>query len=58
MTIFCASGPSGAAVEFGHRPILGSRVAGGMVDYTNLPLPTELIERFKAWQTEFDDHEP
>jgi hypothetical protein len=29
-----------------------------MVDYQYLPLPVELVERFKAWQAEFDDHEP
>ena len=39
-------------------PYPGSRVAGGMVDYARLPLPPELIERFKVWQGEFDSHEP
>jgi len=36
----------------------GSRAAGGMVDYQYLPLSQELVERFKTWQAEFDDHEP
>jgi hypothetical protein len=39
-------------------PYPGSRRAGGMVDYQYLPLPADLMERFKAWQAEFDDHEP
>jgi hypothetical protein len=39
-------------------PYPGSRRAGGMVDYEYLPLPEELVVRFKAWQAEFDDHEP
>jgi hypothetical protein len=39
-------------------PYPGSRVAGGMVDYQDLPLPAELIERFKAWQAEFDGGHP
>lgn len=39
-------------------PYPGSRTAGGMVDYQYLPLPSELVERFKAWQVEYDDHDP
>jgi hypothetical protein len=39
-------------------PYPGSRRAGGMVDYEYLPLPVELVERFEAWQIEFDNHEP
>jgi len=39
-------------------PYPGSRNAGGMVDYQYLPLPSELVERFKAWQVEYDGHEP
>ena len=39
-------------------PYPGSRRAGGMADYEHLPLPEELVVRFKAWQAEFDDHEP
>jgi hypothetical protein len=39
-------------------PYPGSRAAGGMVEYQHLPLSPELVERFKAWQEEFDDHEP
>lgn len=39
-------------------PYPGSRNAGGMIDYEYLPLPFELVERFKAWQLEYDDHEP
>ena len=39
-------------------PYPGSRVAGGMVDYKYLPLPGELVERFKAWQAVYDDHSP
>jgi len=38
-------------------PYPGSRAAGGMVDYQYLPVPGELVERFKAWQAEFDSHE-
>ena len=33
-------------------PYPGSRVAGGMVDYQYLPLPSELVERFKTWQAD------
>jgi hypothetical protein len=39
-------------------PYPGSRAAGGMVDYANLPLPAELVEQFKAWQAEFDEGHP
>ena len=39
-------------------PYPGSRRSGGMVDYMYLPLPDELIERFKAWQAEYDDSPP
>jgi hypothetical protein len=39
-------------------PYPGSRNAGGMVDYQYLPLPFDLVERFKNWQAEYDDHEP
>ncbi|HEX5228802.1 MAG TPA: hypothetical protein VFW44_13880 [Bryobacteraceae bacterium] len=39
-------------------PYPGSRVAGGMVDYQYLPLPADLVERFKQWQAEFDNSEP
>jgi hypothetical protein len=39
-------------------PYPGSRDAGGMVDYKYLPLPDELIERFKAWQAEYDNSSP
>jgi hypothetical protein len=35
-------------------PYPGSRAAGGMVDYKHLPLPDDLVERFNAWQAEFD----
>jgi hypothetical protein len=30
-------------------PYPGSRRAGGMVDYQYLPLPGDLVDRFKAW---------
>ena len=39
-------------------PYPGSRAAGGMVDYQYVPLSTELVERFKAWQSDYDAHEP
>ena len=39
-------------------PYPGSRAAGGTVDYPYLPLATELVERFKAWQADYDNHEP
>lgn len=39
-------------------PYPGSRAAGYMIDYQYLPLPAKLVERFQAWQDEFDDHEP
>ena len=39
-------------------PYPGSRRAGGMVDYQYLPLAPELVERFKAWQAEYDDSPP
>jgi hypothetical protein len=39
-------------------PYPGSRAAGGMVDYQYLPISEDLVERFKAWQAEFDGHEP
>src|ERR1700722_5122719 len=39
-------------------PYPGSRSAGGMVDYQYLPVPVELVERFKAWQFEYGDHGP
>ena len=39
-------------------PFPGSRRAGGMVDYKYLPLPEELVARFKAWQSVYDEHEP
>ncbi|MCC6389540.1 MAG: hypothetical protein IT167_02970 [Bryobacterales bacterium] len=39
-------------------PYPGSRRWGGMVDYYCLPLPSDLIERFKLWQAEFDDCKP
>ena len=39
-------------------PYPGSRVAGGMVDYRNLPLSAGLVERFKTWQAEFDEVHP
>ncbi len=39
-------------------PYPGSRIAGKMVDYPKLSLPTNLVERFTAWQNDFDDHEP
>lgn len=39
-------------------PYPGSRAAGGMVDYQYLPLPADLIERFKTWQAEFDEGHP
>jgi len=39
-------------------PYPGSRVAGGMVDYQYLPLPSELVGRFKAWQEEYDHSSP
>lgn len=39
-------------------PYPGSRAAGSMVDYQYLPLPAELVERFKAWQAEFDEGQP
>jgi len=39
-------------------PYPGSRAAGGMVDYQYLPLPAELVERFKAWQAEYDNSSP
>jgi len=29
-----------------------------MADYQHFPLTDELVERFKAWQAEYDDHEP
>jgi hypothetical protein len=39
-------------------PYPGSRAAGGMVDYRHLPLRADLVERFKAWQAEFDEGHP
>jgi len=39
-------------------PYPGSRRSGGMVDYQYLPLPGNLVERFKAWQAEYDDSTP
>jgi hypothetical protein len=39
-------------------PYPGSRRAGGMVDYQYLPLPSDLVERFKAWQAMYDDSPP
>lgn len=39
-------------------PYPGSRTVGGMVDYKYLPLSAELIDRFKAWQAEFDEGHP
>ena len=39
-------------------PYPGSRRAGGMVDYRYLPLPGNLIDRFKSWQAEHDNSPP
>jgi hypothetical protein len=39
-------------------PYPGSQRAGGMVDYQYLPLTPELVQRFKAWQAEYDDSPP
>ena len=39
-------------------PYPGSRRAGGMVDYQYLPLPGDLVDRFKAWQAEYDNSPP
>jgi hypothetical protein len=39
-------------------PYPGSRRAGGMVDYKYLPLPEDLVERFKEWQAEYDNSPP
>jgi hypothetical protein len=39
-------------------PYPGSRRAGGMVDYQYLPLPADLVERFKAWQGDYDEGSP
>ncbi len=39
-------------------PYPGSRVTGGMVDYCDLSLSAGVIERFKAWQAEFDGMRP
>lgn len=39
-------------------PYPGSRRSGGMVDYQYLPLDSELVERFKAWQAEYDNSPP
>ena len=39
-------------------PYPGSRRAGGMVDYEDLPIPEELVVRFKAWQSELDNSPP
>jgi hypothetical protein len=37
-------------------PYPGSRAAGGMIDYDYFPLPEKLVEDFKAWQAEYDEH--
>ncbi len=29
-----------------------------MVDYQYLPLPSDLVDRFKAWQAEYDNSPP
>lgn len=39
-------------------PYPGSRVAGGMVSYEHLPLPSELVKRFEIWQAEYDNSPP
>ena len=39
-------------------PYPGSRASGGMVDYQFLPLSAELVQRFEAWQAEYDDSPP
>jgi len=39
-------------------PYPGSRSAGGMINYQHLPLPIDLVDRFRAWQQEYDEHEP
>jgi hypothetical protein len=39
-------------------PYPGSRRAGEMVDYQHLLLPMDLVDRFKAWQAEFDSSPP
>jgi hypothetical protein len=39
-------------------PYPGSRAAGGMIGYDYFALPEELVERFKSWQAEYDEHEP
>lgn len=39
-------------------PYPGSRVAGKMVNWPSLSLPTDMVERFRAWQNDFDGHEP
>jgi hypothetical protein len=39
-------------------PYPGSRRADGMIDYDYFQLPANLVARLKAWQAEFDDHEP
>jgi len=39
-------------------PYPGSRAAGGMIGYDYFKLPQELVERFKLWQAEYDEHEP
>lgn len=39
-------------------PYPGSLASGGMLDYQYLPLPEELVERFKAWQADYDNSPP
>src|SRR5471030_1200529 len=39
-------------------PYPGSRTSGGMVDYQYLPVTADLVDRFKAWQAEFDEGHP
>jgi hypothetical protein len=39
-------------------PYPGSRSAGGMVDYQNLPLRADLVGRFEAWQAVYDESPP
>jgi hypothetical protein len=36
----------------------GSRTVGPMLDYDQLDLPVELVARFKAWQADFNAHDP
>jgi len=50
--------PEWCSIGIWAPPYPGSRASGGMVDYQYLPLPPDLVERFKAWQAEYDNSPP